>query len=163
MCCPRQVPRRDPDDDGAPASNAPTRMCGYATTATGLVNTAQMSVSPARPDSALTVKPTGFCIHRVSRENEVRGQVRTDGYTPNTRQVNTFRQPIPAEDPQPDEGCLQEEGEQCLHGKWRAENIADEPRILTPPIPISNSRTMPVTTPTAKQIRNGLLQNFPPF
>ena len=27
-------------------------------------------------------------------------------------------------------------------------------------IPNSNSRTMPVTTPTAKQIRNGLLQNF---
>src|ERR1700733_13037538 len=27
-------------------------------------------------------------------------------------------------------------------------------------IPISNSRTMPVTTPTAKQIRKGLLQNF---
>src|SRR6478609_10483888 len=30
-------------------------------------------------------------------------------------------------------------------------------------IPNSNSRTMPVTTPTAKQIRNGLLQNLTIF
>ena len=67
MCCPRaRCHAAIPMMTAAPASNAPTRMCGYATTATGLVNTAQMSVSSARPDSALTVKPTGFCIHELA-------------------------------------------------------------------------------------------------
>ena len=51
---------------------------------------------------------------------------------PDAGEVDTLGQPVPAEDPQSDERRLEEEGEQPLDRQRRAEDVADEPRILTP-------------------------------
>ena len=42
------------------------------------------------------------------------------------------RQPVPAEDPQPEERGLQEEREQPLDRQRGAEDVADEPRVVAP-------------------------------
>ena len=41
-------------------------------------------------------------------------------------------QPVPAEDPQAEEGRLQEEREQALDGQRGAEDVADEPGVVAP-------------------------------
>ena len=42
------------------------------------------------------------------------------------------RQPVPAEDPQPEERRLEEERQQALDGERGAEDVADEARVVAP-------------------------------
>ena len=68
---------------------------------------------------------------------------------------------VPAEDPQAQEGRLQEEGDQALHCQRGPEDVADEAGVrLDQFMPNWNSCTMPVTTPMAKLIRNSFPQNL---
>ena len=87
----RQVPRRDPDDDGRARQQCADKnvrirhhgnRIGQHCPDVGEFRSARFRVDG---------EADGILHPRVSRENEVRGQVRTDGYTPNARQVNTFR------------------------------------------------------------------------
>ncbi len=49
---------------------------------------------------------------RVGGEDEVGRDHRPDGGQPDASEVESGREPPPAEDPQPDEGRLEEEGDQ---------------------------------------------------
>ena len=51
---------------------------------------------------------------------------------PDARQVHALGQPPPAEQPQPEEGGLQEEGRQPLHRQRPAEHVADVARVGRP-------------------------------
>ena len=51
---------------------------------------------------------------------------------PDDREVEASRQLVPAEDPEADEGRLEEEREQALERERRAEDVADEPGVLRP-------------------------------
>ena len=46
--------------------------------------------------------------------------------------MDLLRQLVPAEDPQPQEGGLEEEGDQGLQGQGRTEDVADEAGVLRP-------------------------------
>ena len=69
---------------------------------------------------------------RVRREDEVGRQRGAERHQPRRREVELRRQPAPAEDPQPEEGRLQEEREQALHGERRPEDVADVARVDRP-------------------------------
>ena len=69
---------------------------------------------------------------RVGGEDEVRGEHGAEGGEPDRHQVQLRRQPVPAEDPQAEEGGLEEEGQQSLDGQGCAEDVADEPRVVAP-------------------------------
>ena len=47
-------------------------------------------------------------------------------------EVELSGQPVPAEDPQAEEGGLEEEGEQGLDGQRGAEDVADEAGVVAP-------------------------------
>ena len=57
---------------------------------------------------------------------------RADGDHPDAGQVDPLGQAVPAEDPQPEERRLQEEGGQALHGQRGAEHVADEAGVGRP-------------------------------
>ena len=51
---------------------------------------------------------------------------------PERRQVQARREPVPAEDPEPEEGRLEEERGEALDRERRAEDVADELRVHRP-------------------------------
>ncbi len=69
---------------------------------------------------------------RVGGEDEQCRQHRAERHHPDARQVHPFGQPVPAEQPQPEEGRLQEERGQALHRQRAAEHVSDEPRVRRP-------------------------------
>ena len=74
----------------------------------------------------------GVLHERVGGEDEVRREVGADGGGPDGGQVHAFGQPVPAEDPQADEGGFEEEGDQGLDGQGCAEDVADEAGVVAP-------------------------------
>jgi hypothetical protein len=68
----------------------------------------------------------------VGGQDEVRGQQRAGRREPYAQVVDLGRQPVPAEDPQPEERGLQEEREQRLDRQRRAEDVPHQPRISRP-------------------------------
>ncbi len=54
------------------------------------------------------------------------------GHQPDARQMDALGQPVPAEDPQAQEGRLQEEGGQAFHGQRGAEDLAYEAGVGRP-------------------------------
>jgi len=77
--------------------------------------------------------------------------------------VEPRREPVPTEDPEPEEGRFEEEAARPSIASGAPNTSPTKREYSLQFIPIWNSSTMPVTTPTAKQIRNGLLQNFTIF
>ena len=55
-----------------------------------------------------------------------------DRRDPDGGEVQTLRQLVPAEDPQPDEGGFEEEGHQALERERGAEDVADEAGVRRP-------------------------------
>jgi hypothetical protein len=68
----------------------------------------------------------------VGGEDEVGGQAGPDRDGPDRGEVDALGQPVPAEDPQPEERRLEEERGQPLDRQRRAEHVADEARVLAP-------------------------------
>jgi hypothetical protein len=68
----------------------------------------------------------------VGREDEVGRQHGADVDQPHAAHVELLGEPAPAEDPQAEEGRLQEEGEQGLEGQRRAEDVTDEAAVVAP-------------------------------
>lgn len=68
-------------------------------------------------------------------------------------EVRALRQFVPAEDPEPDEGRLEEECDQPLHRERCAEDVADESGVVRPVHPELELLNDAVTTPMAKLIR----------
>ncbi len=75
------------------------------------------------------------------------------------RQVDALREPVPAEDPEPEEGRLEHERREPLDRERRAEDVADELRVDDQFIPNWNSWTSPVATPIAKLISISVPKN----
>ena len=69
---------------------------------------------------------------RVGRHDEQGRQHRGAGHQPDAGQVQLLREAVPAEDPDAQEGGLEEEGHQTLHGERPAEDVAHEPRVVRP-------------------------------
>ena len=89
-------------------------------------STAKMSVSSARPVVGVEPLVADRVLHpRVRGEDEVRRDVGADRGQPDGGQVHPLGQAVPAEDPQPEERGLQEEGDQPLHRQRRTEDVAD--------------------------------------
>ncbi len=63
---------------------------------------------------------------RVRRQDEVGADHGAERGQPDGGQVDALGQPVPAEDPQAEEGRLQEERDQRLHRQRRAENVPDK-------------------------------------
>ena len=80
-------------------------------------------------------------------------------HEPDRREVQPRRQPVPAEDPQPEERRLEEERGEALDGQGRAEHAADEVEYTDQFIPNWNSCTRPVATPIAKLINSSVPKN----
>ena len=76
--------------------------------------------------------PTGCCIHELATMMK-----KAESHEPMTAIHRVARcrllgQAAPAEDPEAEEGRLEEEGEQALHRERRAEDVADEAGVLAP-------------------------------
>ena len=100
-----------------------------------LVMTAQKLVMIARLPIDLVTD--GVLHPGVGGEDEVRRQHRADAHQPDRGEVDAGRHPALAEDPDPEEGRLEEEGEQRLHGQRGAEDAARRSAST----PTSSSRT----------------------
>ena len=74
----------------------------------------------------------GMLHERVRRDDEEAGDVHRDRDQPDAGEVQEFRQPGPAEDPQSEEGGFEEERDQPLERQGRAEDVPDEPGVLAP-------------------------------
>jgi hypothetical protein len=68
----------------------------------------------------------------VGGQDEERGHDAAQADDADGQRVDQRRQPVPAEDPQPDERGLDEEREQPFHGQRRAEDVAHEHRVVRP-------------------------------
>ena len=68
----------------------------------------------------------------VRREDEVRREPGTEPDEVDGREVNLRREPVPAEDPQPDEGRLEHERPEALDRERRAEDVPDVAREAGP-------------------------------
>ena len=68
----------------------------------------------------------------VGREDPGGGEHRADSDAPNGRQVDALGETAPAEDPQAQEGGLEEEGQEGLDSQGSAENVTDEAGVLGP-------------------------------
>jgi hypothetical protein len=69
---------------------------------------------------------------RVGREDEIGAYRRAEGGAPDRGEMQPGREQIPTEDPQSEEGRLEEEGDEALHGERRSEDVADEARVGRP-------------------------------
>ena len=69
---------------------------------------------------------------RVGRHDEQGRQHGGSRHEPDAGQVQLLREAIPPEDPDAQEGRLEEEGRQTLHGQWTAEDVADEAGVVRP-------------------------------
>ncbi len=81
----------------------------------------------------LVVRVADRVLHeRVGREDEVGREHGADVDDPHRRGVQLLGDASPAEDPQAEEGRLEEEGEQRLDRERRAEDVTDEARVVGP-------------------------------
>ena len=69
---------------------------------------------------------------RVGREDPGRGEHGAQGDAPDRQEVHALGEAAPAEDPQAQEGGLEEEGEEGLNGQGSAEDVADEAGVFGP-------------------------------
>ena len=69
---------------------------------------------------------------RVGREDEVGRQHRADVDEPHRGRVQLLGDAAPAEDPQAEEGRLEEERQERLEGERGTEDVADEARVVRP-------------------------------
>ena len=69
---------------------------------------------------------------RVRDQNPQSGDIRTDGYQPDSGEVHLLGKSIPAEDPQTDEGRFQIESQEGFNGKRGAEDVAHEASVFRP-------------------------------
>ena len=69
---------------------------------------------------------------RVRDDDEERRQPGSEREEPDRRQVDALREPIPAEDPEPEEGRLEHERREALDRERRAEHVADVLRVDRP-------------------------------
>ena len=74
----------------------------------------------------------GVLHEGVGGEDEVRRQEGADVHDPHAGRVQALGDAAPAEDPQAEEGRLEEEGEQRLEGQRRAEDVTDEAAVAAP-------------------------------
>ena len=88
------------------------------------------SVSSARP--SVTVEPTGRCIQELALMMKNAESQEAEGEDPDRRQMDALREPIPAEDPEPEEGRLEHEGREPLDRERRSEHVPDELRVDRP-------------------------------
>ena len=76
---------------------------------------------------------THWVLHpRVGGHDETGREHRAGGDDPDTGQVDAFREPVPAEDPEPEKGGLQEKSGQALHGQGAAKDVTHEAGIGRP-------------------------------
>ncbi len=112
--------------------NAAAIVCGNAAQ-TRRVGEHLGDARSSRPGRSRVVDRADRVLHpRVGGEDEVRGEVGAERDEPDRREVDLLGQLVPAEDPQAEERRLEEEGRQGLHRERRAEDVADEPRVLAP-------------------------------
>ena len=90
----------------------------------------QTSVSSARP--SVTVEPTGPLHPRVGDDDEERRRPASEREEPDRREMDALREPVPAEDPEPEERRLEHERREPLDRERRAEDVADELRVDRP-------------------------------
>ncbi len=76
--------------------------------------------------------PHGLLHPGVCRQDDVGREGGRDGHDPDRREVDAPGQLVPTEDPDPQEGRLQEEGEQPFDGQRRSEDVSHEPAVITP-------------------------------
>ena len=68
----------------------------------------------------------------VGRHDEGRGEGRSHRHHPDAGEVDALGQAVPAEEPEPEERRLEEEGGQALHGQRCAEHVAHVPAVGRP-------------------------------
>ena len=68
----------------------------------------------------------------VGREDPGCGEHGAQGDAPDCQQVHALGEAAPAEDPQAQEGGLEEEGEERLNGQGSAEDVANEAGVFGP-------------------------------
>ena len=91
-----------------------------------------MSFASARPVSELISYPTGCCIHEFAARMKIRREPGPEPDEVHGHEVQPRREPVPAEDPEPDEGCLEHERAEALDRERRAEDVADVGRERRP-------------------------------
>src|SRR5262245_21197813 len=102
------------------------------------VCTKRESVRQQRPDArqlCLAVHdlvPDRVLHPRVRDQDEVPRCPGAERHDPDGCQVDARREPVPTEDPEAEEGRLEEERRQSLDGQRRTEHVADEPRVHRP-------------------------------
>ena len=74
----------------------------------------------------------GVLHPRVGRNDEGRREHGPGGDQPDAGQVGLLRNAVPAEDPDPEERRLQEEGGEAFHGQRPTEHVAHQPRVGGP-------------------------------
>ena len=74
----------------------------------------------------------GMLHPRVGGQDEQRREHRADRHHPDAGQVHALGQPVPTEQPQPQERRFHEERRQPLHRQRRPEHVADKARIGRP-------------------------------
>ena len=107
-------------------------VCGKVTSWTLLVSTAPKSVSSARPVAGLNRKPTGFCMNEFAARMKYADSTVPMWTSHMQAGVQLLGEAAPAEDPQAEERGLEEEREQRLDRQRRAEDVADEARVVRP-------------------------------
>ena len=114
-----ELPRRRCQAETASMTSAPVTAEASSTWVyphrnTGLVKTATMLFSCGCPVVELICVADRMLHPGVGGHDEGGRQGAAHGHQPDAGQMDPFGQPVPAEDPQPQEGRLQEEGGQAL-------------------------------------------------
>ncbi len=127
-------PEGDADHEGAGGQvGRAGSTCGKVTSWTLLSSTAAKSVSSARPVSGLKRVADRVLHPGVRGQDEVRREQRARGGRATcVAACSAARELVPAEDPQAQEGRLQEERQQPLDGQRGAEHVADEAGVVAP-------------------------------
>ena len=82
--------------------------------------------------AGLNFAPTGYCIQPLAIRIHSAEKLVPSASSQVTARWPTLRQAVPAEEEEPDEGRLQEEGHQPLDGQRRAEDVADVMGVVGP-------------------------------
>jgi hypothetical protein len=111
--------------------------------------------------SAVAQRMAHRLLHeRVGHQDPVGREVRVDRHQPDRGQVGPLGQLVPTEDPQPQEGGLEEEGDEPSIASGAPKTSPTKREYSDQFIPNWNSWTMPVTTPIAKLTRKSFPQNL---
>ena len=129
---PGQQPGRDATDEHRGGEERPADHVGVGGQGRG-VGQHGADVGQLGPATrGVEADPDGVLHPGVGRDDEVRRQRRADGRGPDRGQVKLRGEPVPPEDPEPQEGGLEEEGDQGFHRQRGAEDVAHEPGVVGP-------------------------------